>query len=140
MAEQKTKAVHFSDGEKAVCGGKTGTAVKDEQKVTCSKCKGFLATKAKEEGDPLIKVRVKNMDIPDGTDFVFCFGRQKDNPKRMQGYHLVNNAVHMLPKSVIEHLRSCVYPYKRYVPDQEEGHSMQVAGRYHRFVIQELES
>jgi len=130
--------IHFSDGTKAVCGAKNGEAVLDEQKVTCKKCVVWMEKKAQAEGDPLIAVRVKNMDLNDGVDFTFSFGRRKDNPDLMQAYHLINNAAHRLPKSVVEHLKHCNYPYKRYVPGQESGRAMQVAGTYRRFVVQEL--
>lgn len=133
------RAVHYSDGEKAICGAKLGTAVKDEQNITCKGCQDILAKKAEGEGDPLIWVRVKNMDLNDGVDFNFSFGRNKDIPKQMKVYHLLNNEVVRLPKSVIKHLRSLAYPYKRYVPDQEEGHAMQVAGTYRRFAVTEVE-
>jgi len=135
MAE---KTVHFSDGTKAVCGAKNDNAVTEEQKVTCKKCQIFLAKKAKEKGDPLVKVRVKNMDLNDGVDWVFSFELNKDK-KSMKSYHLVNNAVHRLPLSVVRHLRKVVYPYKRYIPGQESGQAMQVAGEYHRFIVTEIE-
>lgn len=128
------KAVHFSDGTKAVCGAQQGTAVKDEQKVTCQRCAGILAKKAQGEGDPLVTVRVKNQDLNDGVDFAFTY---EGKP-----YHLVNNAVHKLPRSVVEHLRRIAYPYKRYVPPEEggvSGHAMQVAGQYRRFAVTEIE-
>jgi hypothetical protein len=97
-----------------------------------------MGTKAESQGDPLVKVKVKNMDIPDGTDFSFSFGRDPENPKQMKTYRLISNAIHELPRSVINHLRTLSYPYKRYSPGQESGSAMQVAGRYDRFVIQEL--
>lgn len=135
MEEQK---IHFSDGVKAICGGKKGTALADEQKINCKKCQGILAKKAEAKGDPLIAVRVKNMDLNDGVDWVFSYEYDKVK-KQMKGYHLINNAVHMLPKSVVAHLRAVVYPYKRYVPGQESGRAMQIAGKYHRFVVTEVE-
>lgn len=122
--------IHFSDGKKATCGAKNVQAVTDEQKVTCKKCNFFLAQKAEQKGDPLVKARVKNMDLNDGVDFAFSY--------EGKGYHLINNAAHLLPKSVIEHLKRIAYPYKRYVSGQESGRAMQVAGRYNRFVVQEL--
>jgi len=132
-------AIHFSDGTKSICGAsKDAQAVIDEQKVTCKNCQVLLAKRAKVKGDPLMSVRVKNMDLNDGVDFAFSFGRDPDKPKQMKGYHLVNNAIHMLSKSVVKHLRSLAYPYKRYVPGQESGRAMQVAGTYTRFVIQEM--
>lgn len=136
MAEQET--IHFSDGVKAICGAKKGKAVADEQKFNCKKCQVILTKKAQGEGDPLIAVRVKNMDLNDGVDWVFSYEYDKEL-KQMKGYHLINNAVHMLPKSVVKHLRSVVYPYKRYVPGAESGRAMQVAGKYHRFVVTEVE-
>jgi len=136
MAKQET--IHFSDGTKAICGAKTGKAVADEQKFNCKKCQVILAKKAQTEGDPLIAVRVKNMDLNDGVDWVFSYEYDREK-KQMKGYHLINNAVHLLPKSVIAHLRAVVYPYKRYVSGQEPGRAMQVAGKYHRFVITEVE-
>jgi len=134
----KQDGIHFSDGTKAVCGAKDGPAVADEQKVICKKCQAWLAKKAQAEGDPLIAVRVKNMDLEDGVDWVFSFEYDEDK-KQMKSYHLVNNAVHMLPKSVVNHLRKVVYPYKRYVPGAESGHAMQVAGEYRRFSVTEVE-
>lgn len=132
------KAIHFSDGEKAICGAKLGTAVTDEQKVTCKGCQDILAKKAQGEGDPLIWVRVKAQDLNDGVDFKFSFGRKKENPSQMKTYHLLNNEVVRLPKSVIEHLKHKAYPYKRYIPGQDSGHAMQVAGKYRRFTVTEL--
>lgn len=132
-------AIHFSDGVKAACGVQDVQSVKDEQKVTCTRCQAVLTKKAQVADDPLIVVRVKNMDLNDGVDFTFSFGRDKENPKQMKGYHLVNNAVHRLPRSVVEHMRTLSYPYKRYVPGTESGRAMQVAGRYTRFVVQELQ-
>lgn len=123
------KAIHFSDGKKNICGT-TGTGVKDEQKVTCPKCQEYLSAKAQGTGDPLIWCKVKNEDLEDGVDFGFYY--------EGKSYLLYNNKKVRLPKSVIEHLRLVGYPYKRYVPDQEEGHAMQVAGFYQRFVIQIL--
>lgn len=128
MAEQKL--IHFSDGKKAICGTLNATAVMDEQKVTCEKCILILTKKSQTKGDPLIWVKVKNMDLNDGVDFAFFY--------EGKSYHLINNARVRLPKSVIEHLRCCSYPYKRYVPGQESGHAMQVAGKHDRFVIQEI--
>lgn len=126
----KQEFIHFSDGQKAVCGAKNVQAVTDEQKITCEKCQDILAKKAQGEGDPLVKVRVKNQDLNDGVDFAFNY-EGKD-------YHLVNNAAHSIPKSVVKHLRALAYPYKRYVPGAESGHAMQVAGKYFRFTITEL--
>ncbi len=126
--------IHFSDGEKAVCGvkSKDAQAVTDAQKVTCKKCIAVMAQKAKKEEDPLVKVRVKNNDIPDGADFAFNF--------EGKGYHLISNAGEgtLLPKSVVEHLRGLAYPFKRYVAGQAEGQSMVAAGKRYRFTIQEL--
>lgn len=132
-------AIHFSDGTKVVCGAKDVIAGTDEQRVTCKQCLTFLAKKAQSEGNPLIKVRVKNMDLNDGVDWTFSHEYDKAT-NQMKGYHLVNNAVHMLPKSVVKHLESIAYPYKRYVPGQESGHAMQVAGKYRRFVITRIEA
>lgn len=134
------KAVHFSDGKKNICGT-TGTGVKDEQKVTCKKCQDHLTIKAQSEGDPLVWCKVRNMDIPlDGVDFAFSLKKptQEYDKSPMKTYHLLNNTEVRLPRSVIDHLKTLSYPYKRYVAGQEEGHAMQVAGRYDRFVIQEL--
>ena len=127
----KLAAVHFSDGEKAICNAKNGMALTDAQQVTCKKCEGLLAKKAEAEGDPLLKVRVKNQDLNDGVDFTFNYeGR---------AFRLINNAVHNLPRSVIEHLKLLAYPYKTYVPGSESGQSMQVAGKRYRFSITELQ-
>lgn len=134
----KTDYIHFSDGKEAVCKATDVTAVTDEQQVTCRRCQKVMSTIAEGQGDPLVKVKVKNMDIPDGTDFAFSFGRDPDNPKAMKTYRLFSNAIHELPRSVVNHLRTLNYPYKRYVPGQDSGHAMQVAGTYDRFVIQEL--
>jgi len=134
----KTDYIHFSDGKKAICNAKDVVAVTDEQRVTCGRCKEAMAAKAEADKDPLVKVKVKNMDIPDGTDFAFSFGRDPAKPKEMKNYRLVSNEIHMLPRSVVKHLRTLSYPYKRYVPGQESGNAMQVAGKYDRFVIQEL--
>lgn len=138
--------IHFSDGTKAVCGANSGSAVTDEQKVTCSECQDIITKKAQEKGDPRITVRVKNMDLNDGVDFAFFFkapkqeGETDKQVKNRSGknYRLVNNAVHRLPRSVVEHLKKLAYPYKRYVPGQEAGQAMQVAGKYRRFVVQEV--
>ena len=134
----KTDYIHFSDGKEAVCKATDVKAVTDEQQVTCARCQKIMGDKAEGQGDPLIKVKVKNMDIPDGTDFSFSFGRDPDNPKAMKTYRLISNAIHELPLSVVKHLRTLGYPYKRHVPGQESGHAMQVAGVYDRFVVQEL--
>lgn len=132
------KAIHFSDGVKAICGVKKVKAIKNEQAVTCRNCLAKMAEKAQKGGDPLMAVRVKNMDLNDGVDWNFCFGRDPADQKQMKRFKLINNAAHMLPKSVILHLRSIGYPYKRYEPGQESGQAMQVAGKYRRFMIQEL--
>jgi len=122
--------IHFSDGTKVVCGTKDVIAGTDEQRVTCKQCLAFLTKRAMSDGDPLIKVKVKSMDLNDGVDFAFSYENK--------GYHLINNAVHLLPRSVVKHLRSLAYPFKRYVPSAESGQAMQVAGTYTRFVIQEI--
>lgn len=132
------KAIHFSDGVKAVCGAKNVKAVKDEQVVTCRNCLAVMAKKAEGEGNPLIAVRILNRDLNEGVDWNFCFERDPDNPKQMKRYHLINNAAHLLPRKAIFHLRSIGYPYTRYEPGQDSGHAMQVAGQYKRFMIQEL--
>lgn len=127
MAKQEN--IHFSDGEKAVCGAKNALAVEDQQQVICKKCINIMIKQAEEKGDPLVKIRVKNLDLNDGVDFAFNFEGQP--------FRLINNAVHLLPKSVIKHLKNIAYPYKRYVPGQEPGQSMQVAGKRYRFAITE---
>lgn len=127
-----SETIHFSDGEKAICGmKKDGTnSVFDAQAVTCKKCITMLTRKAEQEGDPLIAVRVKNQDLNDGVDYVFTYEGVT--------YKLINNAVHKLPKSVCEHLKLIAYPYRRYVPDQESGKAMQIAGKYYRFSVMEV--
>lgn len=132
------KAIHFSDGVAAVCGSKNAKAVKDEQAVTCGKCLAVMSKKAAKGGDPLVAVRVKNMDLNDGVDFNFSVERDPENPKKMRNFRLINNAAHLLPRSVVLHLRSIGYPYTRFEPGAESGHAMQVAGKYRRFMIQEL--
>lgn len=124
--------IHFSDGEKAICGmNKDGTnSVFDAQAVTCKKCVNMLAKKAEQEGDPLIKVRVKNQDLNDGVDYAFTFEGTT--------FKLINNAIHNLPKSVCDHLKAIAYPYTRYVPGQESGKAMQIAGKYYRFSVMEI--
>lgn len=129
-ADEDPNAIHFSDGEKAICNARSGVALTDAQQVTCKKCQGLLAKKAEAKGDPLVKVRVKNQDLNDGVDFTFTFeGR---------AFRLINNGVHNLPRSVIEHLELLSYPYKTYVPGQESGQSMQVTGKRFRFAITEM--
>lgn len=130
--------VHFSDGQRVVCGAANVNAVLDEQKVTCKGCQEFLAKRAQGEGDPLIWCRVKAQDLNDGVDFKFSFGRKKDNPSQMKTYFLINNAAVRLPKSVIDHLKTLNYPFRRYIPDQESGRAMQIAGKYRRFTVTEL--
>lgn len=132
------KAIHFSDGKKAVCGSKNAKAVKDEQAVTCRNCLAVMAKMAQKGGDPLVAVRVLNKDLNEGVDWNFCFGIDPANKRQMKRYRLINNAAHLLPKSVIMHLRSLGYPYTRYEPGRESGQAMQVAGQYKRFAIQEL--
>jgi len=134
------KAVHFSDGTKPICGAKTGTAVFDEQAVKCKKCLDLLARKAVNIGDPLVKCKVFNKDLNEGVDFAFYFRPPEAGKGKGKGkiYRLINNAIHMLPRSVIEHLKLCAYPYKAYKADQEEGHSMVVMGKRFRFIVTEL--
>lgn len=127
---QDPNAVHFSDGEKAACNAIKGTAVMDEQKVNCPNCMQILADKANRQGDPLVEVRVKNLDLNDGVDFTFTF---EGTP-----YRLVNNAAHRLPKSVVKHLKGIAYPFRRYVEGQESGQAMPVAGKRHRFAVTPL--
>lgn len=136
MAKEET--IHFSDGTKVACGAKKVRAVVNEQAVTCKKCQEVMAKTAQAKGDPLVWVRVKNMDLNDGVDWVLSYGLDPDNQNQMKGYHLINNETHRLPKSVVKHLKHLAYPYKRYVPNQESGRAMQVAGKYHRFVITEI--
>jgi len=137
MAEQKV--IHFSDGKKIICGTKTAnaTAITDAQKVTCKKCQSVLALQAEGKGDPLVWCKVKNMDIPDGVDFAFSFRAPGDKGK-LKTYHLINNAKVQLPKTVIDHLKSLAYPFKRFTPGQESGQAMKVAGSYERFVVSVL--
>jgi len=123
----KQEFIHFSDKGKVLCGAKDAQAVTDEQKVTCKKCSDLLAKKAQTEGDPLVKVRVKNLELNDGVDWGFWY----------EGKHvlLVNNEVYSLPRSIVEHLKLLAYPYKQYRVGAEPGQSMVVAGKQHRFAI-----
>lgn len=126
-------AVHFSDGSKAICGANNkSTASTDRQKVTCVKCGELMVNEAKKVGDPLIKVRVKNMDIPDGTDFNFIYEHK--------GYILVSNREepYLLPTSVVKHLENLAYPYKRFIPGMESGQAMQVKGKRDRFAVRRM--
>ncbi len=124
-----TTVVHFSDGEKGICGAKKeGTnSVFDAQAVTCKKCNAMLARKAEQEGDPLIKVRVKNQDLNDGVDYMFTFEGKT--------YRLINNEEYELPTSVCEHLKKIAYPFSRYVPGSESGQAMKIAGKRYRFSV-----
>lgn len=129
-------AIHFSDGEKVICGAEGSQAITDQQRVTCARCNEILTKKAAGSGDPLVACRVKNQDLNDGVDFAFFY--RAPGQKVGKSYHLINNAPHNLPRSVIEHLKTIAYPYKRYVPDQEAGRAMQIAGKYNRFTVTEL--
>ena len=134
------KAVHFSDGTKAICGATDGTAIFDKLAVKCEKCKELLLAKAQKAGDPLVRCKVLNRELNDGVDFGFYLRTEVDGKGKRKGttYKLINNAIHMLPRSVIEHLKKIGYPYRQYKADQESGQSMIMMGKKFRFVVTEL--
>lgn len=143
----KEQLTHFSDGKQAVCGAK-GKAVRDQQAFNCEECKTIVAKLAEAEKDPLIKVRVFNRDLAEGVDWNFCYAREPILSKTgkvlkrfpIQKWRLINNAPHLLPLSVVEHLEKTSYPIKKYVEGQESGHSVQVTGKYHRFMVTRLDN
>ena len=126
--------VHFSDGEKAICGlAKENTAaVFDIAGVTCKKCLKMLEDRAKVNEDPLIWAQILNRDIKEGMDWAFSYeGRT---------YHIVNNDKVRLPESVVKHLETRVVPQKKYVPNAEAGQSIVSAGIRHRFIVTRMAS
>lgn len=139
----KQDGIHFSDGEKALCGAENEPAVTDKQKVGCAKCQELLAEKASDEKDPLVEVRISCKDLDDGVDFSFVYRRPailtakgkviKSFPLRK--FRLVSGAKHRLPLSVVEHLEKLAHPIKAYRENAPEGKSMVITGMRHRFSI-----
>ena len=147
------RVTHFSDGEQAVCGVLDEPAVLDPQGCNCEKCLEIMAEKAEKEGDPMIKVKVIDLTLDleqTGQDFNFVYQREPILIKGANGkskvkqafepkhYHLLNGEVYSLPTSTVKHMESLSWPYSRYKEGQEEGRSMVVAGKRHRFLISRL--
>ncbi len=118
---------HFSDGEKIVCGVKTGSGVTDPQQVDCKSCQKWIADTAAKKDDPIVKVYVTNKDIKPGEDFNFNY--------EGTDYHMISGAVHRIPRSVARHLAGLEYPISEYKKDQEPGQSIVSIGMYQRFSV-----
>lgn len=124
------KVIHFSDGEKAVCGAKDEQAELDPQVVTCEPCQAFIDARAIEKGDPVVRAVIHNRDLKDGQDWNFTYEGVH--------YHCVSAAVHRIPQSVAEHLKQISYPESKYEEGRESGDSVVSAGVRHRFIVQIL--
>ncbi len=144
------RVTHFSDGEGTACGVLDEPAVLDPQDCNCVKCLEVMAEKAEKAGDPLVKVMVIDNTLKEGQDFNFVYQREPILTKDAKGrnklkkaydplhYHLISGNTYSLPKSTVEHMESLAWPVKKYVAGQEEGQSMVVSGKRHRFIVSRL--
>jgi len=138
--------VHFSDGQKVVCEAEDALGVKDPQEVTCRACLDYISEQAEQEDDPFVEVKIFNRDLKDGADFNFTYRRPAELSARgkvkkafpIQNIRLVSGAKHRLRRSLVEHLELLASPLRKYVQGAEEGKSMQIAGKRHRFAVQRV--
>lgn len=99
--------------------------------------------------DPLIKVRVTNLDLVgnDEENIPWSFVHRRASVERPDGsqcrfkavsYPLQDGKEYDLPEHVVVHLESIAYPVRKYKPNQPEGDSIPISGSRRRFTISRL--